>query len=206
METFDISQTLQPGIAVWPGDPEFRLDPVLRIAEDGESNVSILRLGTHTGTHVDAPRHLDASGKDTAGIPVSIFFGPARVIQIPVETCIRGDDLAPLSWQGVDRVLFRTRCSSHPENLFDQDFVYLDEGAAEYLTEKGILLVGIDAPSVDPFDSRELRSHRMLLQHGIVILENLRLGHVPPGDYNLVCLPLKLADADGSPVRAILWK
>jgi arylformamidase len=205
MEIFDISQTLQTGIAIWPGDPEYGQKPILRIAEGGSSNVSALHIGTHTGTHIDAPLHVDDSGRDTAGIPVRAFFGPARVLQFS-GSYIRAEDLSALDWQGVERVLFRTRSSGNPENFFDRDFVYLNEGASEFLTGKGLLLVGIDAPSVDPFDSIDLTSHKALLGHGTVILENLRLGHVPPGDYTLICFPLKLAGADGSPVRAVLWK
>jgi arylformamidase len=112
----------------------------------------------------------------------------------------------PLDWQNVERVLFKTRSSSRPENTFDGSFVFLDESAAEFLTQKGILLVGTDAPSVDALDSSDLRSHRILLGHGVAILEGARLGNVPPGDYELICIPLKLAGLDGSPVRAILRK
>ena len=206
MEIFDISQTLQQGIAVWPGDPEYARKPILRMAEGESSNVSVLHIGTHTGTHIDAPLHVDDSGTDTDGIPIRTFFGPARVIHFSSVTHIRAEDLSALDWQGVERVLFRTRSSGNPENLFDRDFVCLNERASEFLAGKGLLLVGTDAPSIDPLDSIDLPSHKALLRHGTVILENLRLGHVPPGDYTLICLPLKLTGADGSPVRAVLWK
>jgi arylformamidase len=205
MEIFDISQTLQQGIAIWPGDPEYGREPILRIAGGESSNVSVVHIGTHTGTHIDAPLHVDDSGTDTAGIPVHTFFGPARVIPFS-GSCIRAEDLFSLDWRGVERVLFRTRSSGNPENLFDRDFVCLNESASEFLAGKGLLLVGTDAPSVDPFDSIDLPAHKALLRNGTVILENLRLGHVPPGDYTLICLPLKLSGADGSPVRAVLWK
>jgi arylformamidase len=101
-------------------------------------------------------------------------------------------------------VLFKTRSSGMPEQRLDGNYVCFEEDAAGFLVDKGILLVGTDAPSVDAFSSTDLPSHRILLQHGIVILEGALLEHVPPGDYELVCLPLKLAGADGSPVRAIL--
>jgi len=204
-EIFDISRTLTQGMPVWPGDPDLTLRRVLRI-EDGEpSNVTAITMGTHTGTHIDAPLHVESSGKDAAGIPAHCFVGPARVVQVHADKCIRATDLYRLDWVGVERVLFRTSCSSLAEDCFDPNFVYLAEDASEFLAEKGILLVGTDAPSVDAFDSRELPSHQILIRNGIVILEGVRLGGVLPGDYFLACLPLKIAGADGSPVRAVLW-
>jgi len=206
VEIIDISQTLQEGITVWPGDPEFQRHPVLQMAEGESSNVSAIHMGTHTGTHIDAPLHVDHAGNDVAGIPVQFFMGPARVIQISAKPCIQAADLSSLDWQGVERVLFRTRFSSRSEQVFDPDFVYLEEDASAFLARKGMLLVGIDTPSIDPFDSTDLRSHKTLIRNGTVVLENARLGQVSPGDYNLICLPLKIAGADGSPVRAVLWR
>ncbi len=206
VEIFDISKTLKEGLAIWPGDPEFLLDPVLRIKEGASSNVLSINMGTHTGTHIDAPLHVDDSGTDVIGISIRSFIGPARVVSIAVKECIEASDLASLDWQGVERVLFKTRASSIPEYFFDRNFAYLAEEASEFLAKKKILLVGTDAPSIDPFGSAELRSHKVLIHNGAAILEGIRLGNVPDGDYNLVCLPLKLAGADGSPVRAILWK
>ena len=206
MEFFDISQTLSEEIAVWPGDPEFHQDRILRIEGGDSSNVLAIRMGTHTGTHIDAPLHVDDSGSDVAGIAVRHFIGPARVVSIPARRCIRAADLLPLDWRGVERILFRTQPGGLPEHLFNRSFVHLAEDAAEFLAGQGILLVGTDAPSIDPFESSELRSHKILLRNGTVILEGLRLEDVPPGDYSLVCLPLKIAGADGSPVRAILWR
>jgi len=206
MEIFDISKTLKEGLAVWPGDPEFRTDPVLRINNGESSNVLAINMGTHTGTHIDAPLHVDDAGSDVTGISIRFFIGPARVFAIPAEKCIEASDLSLLDWRGVERVLLWTREGSIPEYFFDRNFVYLSEEASEFLAKKRIQLVGTDAPSVDPFGSTELRSHKVLIRNGAAILEGIRLGSVPAGDYNLICLPLKLAGADGSPVRAILWK
>ena len=206
MEIFDISKTLKEGLAVWPGDPEFWLNPVLRIKEGQSSNVLAISMGTHSGTHIDAPLHVDDSGSDVTGISIRPFIGPARVVAIPAEKCIEASDLFPLDWRGVERVLFKTGASGIPEYFFDRNFAYLSEEASEFLAKKKILLIGTDAPSVDPFGSAELRSHKVLMGSGAAILEGIRLGSVPDGDYNLVCLPLKLAGADGSPVRAILWR
>jgi len=206
VEVFDISQTLGDGMAVWPGDPDFRWRPILQMRNGGASNVSAIEMGTHTGTHVDAPLHLDNLGQDIADIPLRHFMGPVRVVSITNRECIRSADLSNLDWRNVRRVLFKTRVADLPEHAFDRSFVYIEEGAADFLAKLGILLVGTDAPSVDAFESTEFPSHRRLLHQGIVILEGARLGSVPPGDYELVCLPLKLAGLDGSPVRAVLWR
>jgi arylformamidase len=206
MEIYDISQTLSRGIAVWPGDPEFRLRWAMRIRDGSSFNVSAVDLCVHTGTHVDAPLHLDDSGYDIAEAPLDRFIGSARVLAIPAAKSIRVSDLSGLDWINVRRVLFKTRSSSLPEQRFDENYVYIEKDAAGFLAEKGILLVGTDAPSVDDFAGTDLPSHRILLQHEIVILEGARLQHVPPGDYELICLPLRLAGLEGSPVRAILRK
>jgi arylformamidase len=206
MQIYDISQTLSGGIAVWPGDPEFRHRRAMRIADGASSNVSAVDMCVHTGTHIDVPLHLDDAGHDAAAAPLGRFIGPARVFEIPSQKSIRASDLSGLDWAGVERVLFKTRSSSVPEQHMDRNYVCLEEDAAGFLVGKRILLVGTDALSVDAYSSTDLPSHRILLQHGIVILEGARLDHVPPGDYELVCLPLKLAGSDGSPVRAILRK
>jgi len=206
VEVHDISQTLREGIAAWPGDPEFRVRWIQRTQDGKDSNVSAIDLSTHTGTHVDAPLHLADSAIDIAHIPVQRFIGPARVFSIPGAECIRAADLSILDWRGVERALFKTRGSRFSDTVFDRTFAYFDSDAAEFLAKQRILLVGTDAPSVDAFGSTSLPSHRVLLAHEIVILEGARLDDVQPGDYELVCLPLKLAGLDGSPVRAILWK
>jgi arylformamidase len=206
VEIFDISQTLREGMTIWPGDPEFHRNPVSRIENGDSANVSAIYMGTHSGTHIDAPLHIDDSGKDAASVSISPFIGRARVIAISAGRSVRTADLASLEWQGVERVLFKTFSGIPPENEFDPNFVYLKEDACEFLAGQKILLVGTDAPSVDPYDSTDLPSHKILIRNGTAILEGIRLGAVPPGDYNLVCLPLKLAGADGSPVRAVLWK
>jgi arylformamidase len=206
MDIYDISQTLREGIVVWPGDPQLRRRRIMRKRDGAPSNTSAVDMGVHTGTHVDAPFHLDDAGRDIASMPVRHFVGAARVFSISAKECIRAEDLSMLDWRGVERALFKTRSAGKPKDTFDQNYVCFDEGAAEFLAKKSILLVGTDAPSVDAFDSISLPAHRVLMRHEIVILEGARLEDVPPGDYELACLPLKLAGLDGSPVRAVLWK
>jgi arylformamidase len=206
LKIFDISQTLHEGMTVWPGDPEFRPRWIQQIKNGEPSNVSAIEMGVHTGTHIDAPLHLEDRGGDIAGLPMSCFMGRVRVHSIAVEECIRAADLSSLDWEGVARVLFKTRADSLPDESFNPRFVYFDKDAAAFLAEKHVLLVGTDAPSVDSFDGADLLSHRVLLARGIAVLEGARLEAVMPGDYELICLPLKLSGLEASPVRAILIK
>lgn len=203
VEIYDISQVLREGMPVWPGDPEFQRRPVLGIPDGANSNVSAVNMGVHTGTHVDAPLHLSDAGSDIASVPLHYFIGPARVFSVSARACIRAADLSALDWKGVRRALFKTRSglSARPG---DGQYACFAPEAAEFMAGKGILLVGTEAPSVDAFESEDLPSHRALLGHGALILEGIRLDDVPPGDYELICLPLKLSGFDGSPVRAIL--
>ncbi len=204
MEIYDISQNISSETAVWPGDPEFRQRWAARIRDGASSNVSAIDMCVHTGTHVDAPFHLDDAAADIAGMSLHHFTGAARVFSLDADPCIRASDLSTLDWDNVERVLFKTRNGLRPENTMDPDFIYLAADAAEFLVRRRILLVGLDAPSVDSADCEDLPSHRILLQRNVAILEGARLESVPPGDYELICLPLKLAGLDGSPVRAIL--
>jgi arylformamidase len=206
IEIYDISQTLRKGIAVWPGDQRFHYRWTMRMQDGDSCNVSAATMSTHTGTHIDAPFHVGDSGNDIANVSLRHYMGPARVVSTPVENCLGAKDLEGQDWRGVERVLFKTRASNLPEDRFDRNYVYVAEDAAEFLTRVGILLVGTDAPSIDSFGSKELSSHKILLERGIAILEGVRLESVRPGDYELICLPLKFAGLDGSPVRAVLWR
>lgn len=205
MTIYDISQTLQDSVAVWPGDQKFRHRWSMRIADGDSCNVSAITLSVHSGTHLDAPHHFDDGGEAMASVSLAPYIGRARVVHVPQEQAvISASYLGSLDWNGVDRILFRTRASDREESRFDRDFAYLEPEGAEYLTRTNIRLVGTDALSVDAFASKSLTCHKILNRGGVAILEGVRLAHVPPGDYELICLPLKLAGLDGSPVRAVL--
>lgn len=210
MEIYDISQTLCATTAIWPGDPEFQMRSVQLIRRGDPVNLSELRMGSHTGTHVDAPLHVQEGGEGAASMRLDRFIGPVRVVWIPGSLLpgslvIDAEILREYDWNGVQRVLFKTKARSTPET-FNADFASLSEDAASFLVDRGIALVGIDAPSIDAFEGAELRAHRVFSRHGVPIIEGLRLDDAPPGDYQLACLPLKIAGGDGSPVRAILWR
>ena len=162
-------------------------------------------MGVHVGTHVDAPRHLLDDGPPIAAMPLDIFVGPAFVIDVRGRAAIHTRDLAPALAMAADapRVLLRTGAWEDAE-CFPTAFATVTAEAAATLIERGVRLLGTDAPSVDPFDSTDLPAHRALLSAGVPILENLDLTAVVEGLYELIALPLKLSDSDASPVRAIL--
>jgi arylformamidase len=201
---FDISQTLSERIAVWPGDQKLRYRWTMQIKKGDPCNVSAIQLSSHTGTHVDAPYHFDEAGPDVGCLPLRAYLGKCRVAAVSPKDTIRVPDLQQHEWAGVERVLFKTCGIEKSENTFDRNYVSLSEEAALFLGHLGLLLIGTDAPSVDPFPSRDMLCHKILLSKGVAIVEGLRLAEVPEGDYELICLPLKLSGLDGSPVRAIL--
>jgi arylformamidase len=204
MEIIDISQIIRQGIPVWPGDQKYAHRWTMRMKDGDPCNVSAVTLTAHLGAHVDAPYHCDDEGLDVAAVSLRPYIGPARVISIADQTEITVGDLKDRAWEGIERVLFKTRSGGGSEDRFERDYVSISEDAAEFLGGKGLLLVGTDAPSVDSFRSNNLAIHKILMGCGVAILEGIRLNHVDPGDYELICLPLRFAGLDGSPVRAIL--
>lgn len=196
-------------MVVWPGDPGVEIDLVSRIEEGANANVSHLSLGVHTGTHVDAPFHFIPAGDSLDKVPLDHFIGEAEVIELPGIELITQSDLEKIDSLGhINRVLFKTRNSKIWESGGDQfreDFVALSPGAASYLVDLGIKLVGIDYLSIAPYkESRP--THGVLLGAGVSVLEGLDLSKVSPGRYTLFCLPLKIQGIDGAPARAILVK
>jgi arylformamidase len=181
------------------------LDPVHRIASGGPANVSKVCMGTHTGTHLDAPLHFFDGAKTAADLPLDALIGPAVVVGVQADDAIRANDLARIDLPaGTQRVLFKTRNSALlRRSQFSRDFVYLDPSAAHWLVERGARLVGVDYLSAEQFGRAPAETHLTLLGAGVVIVEGLDLLDVPAGQYELICLPLKLP-ADGCPVRALL--
>jgi len=201
----DISRPLVAGTPTWPGDTPFTYEVNWPKSSSGSVNVGKLTMSIHTGTHVDAPFHFDDDGRRMLHLDIDLYVGMARVVELLDKPSIGADDLADFDLEGVSRLLIRTGSWSDPER-FPAEICYLRPDLPAFLAEKGIRLIGVDVPSVDPLDSKELLAHHGLHQHDIHILEGLLLDHVQPGDYELIALPLPLADADGSPVRAVLRK
>lgn len=203
---YDISLGIAEGGLHYPGNPEIRITPVQRIAEGASANVSRIDFGSHTLTHVDAERHFDDAAPGVDAIPLETLMGPAVVLAFDdAVRAVTADALRAHDLGGATRVLLRTRNSGfNTEPGFRPDFTYLAPDGADYLVAQGVKLVGIDYLSIEQFHSGHHRTHRTLLGHGVVIVEGLALAAVPPGRYDLVCLPLKLVGLDGAPARAVL--
>lgn len=199
----DISQRLEEGVPVWPGDTPFSYRLTWSKEESGSVNVGQITMSTHTGTHIDAPFHFDEEGKRVIDLDLDLYIGRARVIHLPDPKQIGIGELQSENLEGVTRLLIRTE-TWIDRSAFPGAIPPVAPELAPYLAEKGVRLLGLDLPSVDPLDSKELPAHHALTSHGIHILEGIVLGGVDPGDYQLAALPLPLAQADGSPVRAVL--
>jgi arylformamidase len=207
MQIYDVTRTLQAGMATWPGEPGPELTLIKRMSAGQAADVSHLSLGVHTGTHVDAPRHFISGAAGVESLPLTALIGPVRVVSIQHEGAVRVEELEREGLDGIERVLFRTRNSDEwSDSAFKEDFVYLDPDAARWLVDRNTRLIGVDYLSVEAFAAAEPLTHRMLLSAGVVIAEGLDLREISPGDYFLSCLPLKLAGADGAPARVVLMR
>jgi arylformamidase len=203
MTLYDITILISPTLAVWPGDTLYKFELGMAIQNGDSVNVGAVTMSTHTGTHADAPFHFSDSGEGIGALPLEAYIGPAIVIDVTGYDQIDLDVFANNELSQTPRVLLKTGAWKN-HSLFPETIPTLTEEVATYLGEQGILLFGIDVPSVDAIDSKTLPIHHVLNAANIRILESLNLQNVPPGIYELIALPLSLVGGDGSPVRAIL--
>lgn len=200
----DITPPVRPGAAVFPGDAPYRVARTFEIGPGCPVNVTEVALSTHCGAHADAPLHYDAQGAAIDALPLDDFIGPARVLDARGEgpLCLPQDIAAALD--GVPaRVLLRLADALDP-CVWPQEFRALSPETVDLLAARGVRLVGVDVPSVDPQTSKDLPAHRAFCRHDMRILENLALAGVECGDYELIAPPLKLEGLDAAPVRAVL--
>ena len=205
---YDISLTISPAMPVWPGDPPVRMTQTESMDSGAEYNLTRLDISAHTGTHVDAPHHFLNDGRTVENLSLDLLTGPCYLVQLPDDVDeISAEVLERISLpDGMLRILFGTRNSklwAQGQNQFQEDFVAISEDGAEWLVARGVKLIGVDYLSVAPY-SDSVPTHQVLLRAGVIVLEGLDLSQVPRGFYDLYCLPLKLAGADGAPARAIL--
>ena len=203
---YDISVPIRTGGIVYPGNPEIDITLQQAVAKGAGANVSAIRFGSHTGTHADASRHFFDDGQPVDQIPLDRLIGPALLVSFPDDVrAIGAAELKAHDLRGRKRILLRTRNSALlSQKQFAPDYTYLAPDGAEYLVDKGIELVGIDYLSIEQFHSGHHRTHRTLLAKSVVILEGLDLSIPPPGEYQLICLPLRIEGCDGAPARAVL--
>jgi arylformamidase len=204
MRIHDITVPLSADTPVYPGDTAVIVSPWTSIADGDLANVSHLTLCSHSGTHLDAPRHFSDQGLAVDEIPLSLLVGPARVVEVLGVKAIGRDELHRLPVAGVERLLLKTDNSQlWTDGEFKAEFAALTVDGVRYLLEAGVKLVGIDYLSVESMEG-DGAVHRLLLENGVPILEGINLAEVPPGEYELLCLPMKLKGGDGAPVRALL--
>jgi arylformamidase len=204
LRLWEISQVLRPGLPVWPGDTAFSRRPRWTIGEGSPVNVAAFETTTHAGTHADAPLHYAESGADAASVALAPYLGRCRVVDardagpLVTRTFLEGRLVEP-----PPRVLLRT-FEVFPRDAWVSDFTAVSAEAIHWLAAQGVVLIGVDSPSLDPETSKTMDAHRAVSIHDMRILEGLVLDDVPPGDYELIALPLRLAGLDSSPVRAVL--
>jgi arylformamidase len=199
----DISQVLHPALPGWPGEPGFALDACAAIGPGCPVNTARLTLSTHAGTHADAPLHYHPDGLASADTALDPYVGECVVVDARGAGVV---DERAVDWAMVGdarRVLFRTY-ERFPHDAWDRGFSAIAAAVIERLGGQGAVLVGTDAASLDPQDSKTMDAHHAVRRHDMRILEGLVLDHVAPGRYELIALPLRIAGADASPVRAVL--
>ena len=210
MQLYDVSVPLSDATPTYPGDPRIEISSWLTLEKGDNANVSLMKFGLHSGTHVDAPAHFIKGGAKVDSLPLGSLLGEAEVVAVPedVQVIDRSFVVANCARQS-QRIIFKTSNSAFWNNQhegFREDYVYIDPEAADWLVETGIKLVGIDYLSVEQFKSTSFQTHHAFLSNGVVILEGLDLREVPGGVYELICLPLKIAggSGDGAPARVVL--
>jgi arylformamidase len=200
---YDITPLASPDLAVWPGDTPLSREVLLDLAAGANITLSTLTATVHLGAHADAPSHYGRGAPAIDQVSLEPYLGPCVVIEVNVG---RGERVGTRHLElpeGVSRVLLRTGTYPDPET-FNEDFSALDPELVRDLGDRGVRLLGLDTPSVDLFDSKDLPAHQAFLEKDMVMLEGLVLEGVPAGRYELIALPLKLEGFDASPVRAIL--
>ncbi len=202
----DVSVPLSEGLVHWPENPPFKIRRVKDMAQGGSSNVSEISMGTHAGTHLDAPVHFLPGGPAVDSFSLEVAIGPARVLEIRDGESVKAEELRSQRIKIGERILLKTKNSSRPwaEEPFKPHFVYLSTEAADFLASKKPKLLGIDYLSIGGYKKNGRQAHEALLKAGAWVLEGLDLSRVRAGVYEMICLPLKISGADGAPARVLL--
>lgn len=204
---YDISLTVTDDMPVWPSDPKVAINKRRAIEEGDSCNVTQLDMGSHTGTHIDAPYHFEDDGKGIDGLDLKTLVGQVSVVDTADKDVITLSVVNDLYVEGTERLLFKTKNSGRwrdGKNGFTKDYVAMTGDAARFLVDAGVKLVGIDYLSIERFGCKGHETHHTLLGNGVIVIEGLNLADVAPGDYELTALPLKIKGGDGSPARVIL--
>ena len=207
-EWIDISYPLSENMVFWPNDP---ISPHVDWIYHPKKNMPVImaqiNINVHNGTHVDAPRHFDPTGKSVDKMPLDAIIGPARILEIKDKESIKTKELEPYNIQPGERILFKTINSSYYKlGKFVEDFCYISTEAAEFLKNKKVSVVGLDYLAIGSFKDKEnlVTVHNTLIGNGIWVIEAIDLSAVKSGQYEIICLPIRLTEGDGDPARAIV--
>ena len=207
MAIYDVTVPMRTGMPVYPGEPGPQVEYFKRIGRDSSANVSKVSMGSHCGTHIDAPHHFIEGRATVDALPIEALVGPVHVVEHSGSGHITAADIARFGLpSGARRLLAKTSNGRFWEDdEFHTDFIGFAPDAARWLVERGFVLVGIDYLSIEQFRSEKHEVHLALLEAGVVIVEGLDLRRVPAGAYTMACAPLKMAGAEGAPARVFLW-
>ena len=200
----DITMPLHKNMPIWPGDTPFQYRLMATIEQDG-ANVGEITMSLHAGTHIDAPFHYDDFGKSIDALPIELFIGPALIVEMLDVKQIRLEDVEKLTLDGVERLFFKTK-QQYDLYRFNPHFTTISPEVVPYLAEKGVKVVGTDAPSVDAVDDETLQAHHAFRQEQLYIIENLYLKDIETGMYEFIGVPLAMQGGDASPIRAVVRK
>ncbi len=202
----DISVPLSNGMAYWPTDPEVQIKRIHDMKDGDQDNLTHISMCAHSGTHMDAPCHFRKSAKTIDKMPLTAAIGKARVIEITDKEFITVEEIRPYRIRKGERILFKTKNSrSRWDNKpFMKKFVHLSTEAATFLVERGVQTIGIDYLSIGGYNGNVIEVHNTILKAGIWVIEGINLYKILPGNYELICLPIKISGADGAPSRALI--
>lgn len=204
---YDLTLELKEDIIVYPGDPNFEMEDICSISLGDSYNISSISMGTHTGTHIDAPKHFYNESKTIDKISIDRLIGKVKVLDMGNLKEISKQDIEDFNIEEGDRIFFKTNNSKLlKNNIYSEDFVALTKDAAKYLVDKKVYTIGIDYLSIEKNNSEFNDVHLLLLEKDIVIVEGINLSDVEQGMYNFAALPLKIKDGDGAPARVVLWE
>lgn len=202
---YDITRLIQPNTVAWPGVLSYQVETLVAISDGASVNLTQITISPHIGTHADAYYHYEIDGAHPAKMAISPYLGRAKVVTVDKQDgALTLDDFKHVDLTGVERLLIHSHVSDLSDDQWAEHFPYLSVELIAHLADLGVVLIGLDSPSVDDFHSKTLPCHHAIYQHGLANLELLNLRDVPDGDYELIALPLKLDLVCGSPVRAIL--
>lgn len=205
MPLIDVTLGMRNGMIAFPDDPSFEMTPMGSISNGNPYNISLLKLCSHTGTHVDPPRHYFDSGFSVDQIPLSHLVGEAVILDMRGKSRIGAEDIRRSDFKGQSRILFKTDNSFNLRHrMFSENFCHLTLDGALFLVQNGMKLVGIDYLSIESLDASDAPVHKTILGSGAVIVEALDLLDAPAGPCRVLCLPLKIIDADGAPARVLI--